>query len=682
MLLRNAQLTLDFDDATGSLIGLAGADGYRHLTDPADGRLFRVVAPDEIWIDRCADSHECGRPEMRLDGDTLVIHYPMLRTLIGETLAIAVTVRVVLQGDEARFTISVANGSPLRIHEVWFPRVGGWRGYAGPGNDRFLRGDLLESDPHAIRRTAGPNGYTLANHHKREFLGFAFGMPFPFLHLSGGDRGLSYLYYPATPKVGGLVLEDLNTRRGENHPAWSWVHQPYLAPGETWESDPVGISLHDGDWHATADRLRAWLDTWWTPPQTPPDLKRRIGYFTLYARDFMGRDWTTAAQVPAVAQELLDHGISDLSLWDMSMATYLRAGDGDFLEDTPERMAALSSALAAARALGLQVNTLVNYRLTTEKNRSWSERAQAQAMKTIHGKVRYENWSTCRGNYGTFLNPHLDEAGGSLCQNHPGFQTWALELTDRVLDFGFNSLFIDQAFETSVCFADDHGHPVPGFGHVGANEWVQHATAQVHARDAGGYTIGENADIFTSRYIDLWWDWHWAGKRADVFRYILPESLQSWILDAHEHQHEIGKAFALGFLLSLNVRGLELPLSAAPEFAARVKRLAALRRRTAAFTVDGRFADQRALTVTSESPVAAYLFDAGDARGIILGEHTDGEAGGGAVTLALTGPAATVRLHREDGTTTDLPFTASDGRITATFPLARWECAVVEVRPA
>lgn len=689
MILNNAQLTLEFDDATGSLVGITGRDGYRHLTEPEDGRLFRVVVPDnERWIDRFADSHECGKPEMRRDGDTLVVHYPALFTQTGEALAIAVTARVSLPADagEARFTIAVTNNSHHMIHEVWFPLVGGWRGYAGPGNDTFLRGDLTTSDPHNHRKTAKPNGYTLGNNHKREYISFAFGMTFPFLDLSGGDHGLSYLHYPATPRAGGLVIEDLNPYRGECHTAWSWVHQPYVAPGGTWTSEPVGIAPHGGDWHATADRLRAWLATWWTPPRTPPELKTHIGYFNLYARDFMGREWTKLADVPAIARELLDHGISDFCLWDMSMATYLRAGDGDFLEDTPARMTALSETLARVRALGMQVSTLVNYRLTTAKNRSWALRAKDQAMKTIHGAVRYENWSTCRGNFGAFLNSHLDEGGGSLCQNHPGFQQWALQLTDNLLDFGFNSLFIDQPFETTVCFADDHDHLVPAYGHAGADEWVAKAVKQVHVRDTGGYAIGENADIFTSRHIDLWWDWQWAGKRADIFRYILPDSLQSWIVDAHEHQHEIGKAFALGFLLSLNVRGLELPLSATPEFAARIKRLAALRRRTAAFTVCGRFADQRGLTVASACPVAAYVYDAGETLGVILGEYTDGKIGGDEVTLTLDTayygknmPNA-VNIYREDGTVSELSPEITANAIMLRFPLAKWESAVMEVR--
>ncbi|OPZ81503.1 MAG: hypothetical protein BWY76_03015 [bacterium ADurb.Bin429] len=463
------------------------------------------------------------------------------------------------------------------------------------------------------------------------------------------------------------------------------MHQPFLHPGDTWTSDPVGIAPHDGDWYATADRLRAWLATWWTPPQTPPELKTHIGYFNLYARDFMGREYTKLVDLPGIADDLLACGIWDLCLWDMSMATYLRAGTGDFLEDTPERMAEMSAALAAVREKGLQVSTLVNYRLTTAKNRSWAERAEGQVMKTYHGATRYENWSTCRGSFGAFLNSHLDEGGGSLCQNHPGFQQWALDLTDRLLDFGFTSLFIDQPFESSVCFDPDHGHPVPGYGHAGAVEWVSPAAAKVHAHDASAYTIGENADIFTSQYIDLWWDWQWASKRADVFRYILPESLQSWILDAYEHQHEVGKAFALGFLLSLNVRGLELPITAEPDVAARIKRLAGLRARTAAFTVCGRFADQRGLKVESESPVAAYLYDAGEALGIILGERSDNECGGGEITLVLDTAHygrqfTSARLHREDGSITLLQPAATDTGISLIVPLSRWECAVVEVR--
>ena len=137
--------------------------------------------------------------------------------------------------------------------------------------------------------------------------------------------------------------------------------------------------------------------------------------------------------------------------------------------------------------------------------------------------------------------------------------------------------------------------------------------------------------------------------------------------------------------MSLNVHGLERPLSAAPEFAARIKRLAALRHKTADFTVHGRFRDQVGLTVAKTgTAVAAYLFESGK-LGLTVGEVADKEKGGGKVSFTLdlgqygrTAPAK-VLLHREDGTTKALPARRRGRKIRFSFALRRWECAVVEV---
>ncbi len=690
MKLDNGIIAVEFDERTGSLVQLLELkDGFKHLADPEGGRLFRVVVPDDgRWLDRHCESHLSGRPSMCLDGDKAIIHYPDLRVArTDEKSAISATVTVSLpQGaEEALFTIEIRNGGPHMIHEVWFPRVGGWRGYAGPGKDTILRGDLWNTDPHSFRKTVRPNGYTLADHHRREYASFAFGMPFPFLDISGGRHGMSYIHYPAKIRAGGALLEDLSEMRGEHRPAWSWVHQPFIRPGESWTSDPVGIAPHKGDWHATADRMRAWLGTWWTPPEYSSRLRESIGYFNLYARDFMGLEITPLKQLVKVAKELKKHGINDFCVWDMAMAIYLRPDTGDFLMDDPNRLDEFRRALREIRRMGIQVSTLVNYRLTTAKNRSWKTRGERQVMRSLYGAPRYEHWSKCRGAFGDFLQTHLDEGGASLCQNHPAFQRWAVALTGRMLDFGFSSVFIDQPFETSVCFAQDHGHSVPAHGHEGVGEWVPKAVAEIRRRDPEGYAIGENADIWTSRHIQLWWDWQWAGKRADVFRYILPDSLQSWIIDAHEHQHEIGKAFALGFLLSLNVRGLERPISAMPEFAARIRRLAALRRKTAAFTVHGRFLGDNSLKIKTKAKLAACVFDAGDKLGIILGECADGKKGGGKVDMSVDLSAlgrrtpAKLLMHREDGSVSILKPSVRGRILDVAFRLRRWESAVIEI---
>jgi hypothetical protein len=198
--------------------------------------------------------------------------------------------------------------------------------------------------------------------------------------------------------------------------------------------------------------------------------------------------------------------------------------------------------------------------------------------------------------------------------------------------------------------------------------------------------IGEVLDIWTSRHVDLGWYWWWSQRHSEAIRYVLPDALQAWVIDAHEHEDEVGKAFALGFLMALNVNGLEGVMSDAPEFARRIKRLAGLRERTAEFTVDGRMMHTTGLDVQANSPVTASVYDAPGGLGIVLGETSrKAEKGGGRVKLELDlgryGKAGrpAVRVHREDGSVRDVKAAGAAGALRVSVDLKKWECAVVEI---
>ena len=75
--------------------------------------------------------------------------------------------------------------------------------------------------------------------------------------------------------------------------------------------------------------------------------------------------------------------------------------------------------------------------------------------------------------------------------------------------------------------------------------------------------------------------------------YIFPDSPQSWVINAYDPPHQVGQAFAQGFLLNLNVRVMEKTLADVPGFSTRNRQLAEMRRKTYDFTLAGRFVDQK-----------------------------------------------------------------------------------------
>ena len=723
MKLTNGLVAFEFDPETGSLIQITdlrpGAPPPV-LSDPQEGRLFRLFIPDdEQWIDRCTDSHTSGRPQMRLDGDTLTIHYPDLlaadSAIPGNDVptGIRASVRVALPAgaDEALFTLDLENHSPYTICEALFPWIGGWRGYHEAARGVIYCGAHAPLDPFQnLRRN---DGWNILNYTRRVTFGFPH-VNIPMADITNGQRGLSYNFYPERPDLNfDLLVIDLNEVIGDPHPSFAWTHRPFLAPGETWRSGRVGVAPHQGDWHVAADKMRNWLETWWRAPQVPASLRGSIGFHNAYFREFSGRHLRSFSSMPAIARFGLEHGLSHFIAWDMSLlGLYLRAGSGGLFEDTPARLAELKQALQEVRALGVHVSPLINMRLGMQAHPFWREHGEQWAIRSHYGLPAQETLPL-RAHSAALINRYLDQGGIRFCQGHPEFQEWALANTRHVLGLGFDAIFIDQPFSEDYCFSPHHGHSVPLAGQAGVCNWLPRAVDLVHRASPDGYVIGEVPDIWNTQFCDLWWFWDWSWQRPEIFRYILPASLQSWVIDACDHQEQVSKAFALGFLLNINVHSLEKTILDAPDLAQRVKQLAALRQKTQHYTTaagvfsPGRFLDQAGLTIDSDTEISAALYQTDTHLGIVLGEnnknHRRGTDRSSALRITLDPQTlgddasarlagAAVYLHRQNGDSQMLPLAGAENTKAANLSgkdhlviettLEHWECAVIEIKLA
>jgi hypothetical protein len=244
---------------------------------------------------------------------------------------------------------------------------------------------------------------------------------------------------------------------------------------------------------------------------------------------------------------------------------------------------------------------------------------------------------------------------------------------------------MDQPFSEDYCFATHHGHAVGAPLHAGACAWVKRGGQAITRRHSEAWVMGEVPDIWNTQVCNVWWHWDWNALQPEVFRYLLPASVQSWTIDACEHEHEVGRAFALGHLLNLNVRSFELALPDAPALATRVKQLAALRRKTAAFTVDGRFLDDQGFRLETQAVVHAYRYQGPRGSGIVLGEGSIDNHSGAGVRLELSGSLLEgmtrkqAILHRQDGSEQVIPLRPSSAGAAVEFILNRWEGAVLQL---
>jgi hypothetical protein len=650
VILGNGLLQLEFDDATGSLRQITNCrTGQGFLKDPRGFRLVKLIVQTPENMSCVLLSNEAGPPRLRKSGERLTIEFADLRSRGRRTgVSAKVTVRLPAGSQEAFFSLEVRNRSPHRVLEVWFPVVGGrparrgdrrdrvtmsyGRGYAGASTE-----NLYDQFGAGVMAT-----HAFSRHHQRVKFG-----PMPMMDLQGPEGGLSYNQYERKPVLTKLVFENLAPGLDEFCVSWSWARYPGIEPGASWASGEYGIGVHDGDWHITADRLKAFVDTWWTPSGMAPAIRERIGMFHVQTRGFSGEAFNAFSDLPAIGRDARRFGVRDLSIWDCAASTYFRPDTGGYWEMAPRRLAELRRALGELRGMGCRTNACVNWRLLTSRNRLWKA-LKADVQESVFGEPQYG--AVCGTMDGSiYQDPAYEQGSYPLCQVSPRFRRFARGLVEKTLDLGFSDLFIDQCVEQACCYAKDHGHRTPEEAIEQTFVWIRDALRRVRARDPEAYVVAEVPELWNTQWADLWWCWGYRDggwARAEVMRYVLPQMVPLWPVD--ETQRDcVAEAFATGSLMAIATRDMTGKLSDAPELAQQIKRLAALRKATAPFVSHGTFRDDRGLRVdggrgfvfTSASGVGVTLANS-VAKPALLDVRLD-------ASLALRGASGRCLLHIE-----------------------------------
>ena len=608
----NGILRLVFDDATGSLTQITDLGlGYDFLADPRGHRLIKLVVSTDTVGSAAVCSHESGKPLMVKRGDTLSIRFPHLVENGRETgIEVEVTVHLPAGSWEAFFTVDVVNHGSAVIHEVHFPWVGGWTGIAGKGHDTITVSST-RLDPYTFPTQ---RAHSFGRHHMRRFIPF-HAVQAPFCDISGGGRGISYNLYSSTPRLAGFVVDDLSPNYDEVCLSWAWVSYPYLKSGDRWRSRTVGIGVHRGDWHVSADRLRESMRGWWKAPAIPSHLRESIGYFNIQFTGHDGEFHHGFAEIPAILDDCKTHGVSDLCVWDQQGQIYVRhLADNAHWQLPADRENTLREALAKARDRGGNVGAWIDFAYLTERSRVYPG-MENDILLSFYGKPVTHPYSGVGQQHARFLDENLNQGPRILCQRSPRFHAFALDLVRQTLDLGFQSIFIDGGTEWRLCHAGNHGHESPDDTIEGAFDWMAEATRLVRERNADGYLIGESPESYNSQVIDLFTTWWQPGAHTETLQYVWPEMLIAWGVDENDRD-VIPEIFAKNQLLALMTTDLDRYLSEEPELASHVARLAKLRGDTKDFVASGTFRDDLGLEVEGG---LGYLFTSAKGLAVALG---------------------------------------------------------------
>jgi hypothetical protein len=429
----------------------------------------------------------------------------------------------------------------------------------------------------------------------------------PWADLSGPGGGISYINYMTRPQNGHVSLENLAGHGPGLRLAWGWVFPALIKPGQVWTSDAVGVSVHTGDWHATADRYRVWMNQWFKPPPTNPRHREMIGYQNVFLRGFDGEPFRPLDAVPQIAAAGRKYGVDHLTIWDfITIGNYAKRADLDVLDYTPREKAILREGLARAKAEGTNVSALINFRLTRSNTTLFREESHQELIRCYDGTVRVEQFPA------TQFHPHAWARGMGPYVNAsspfaPTFRARVLRHAREYSDLGYTSMFFDQPFEELPDYAHVSQGCAPEDTYGAVVSLLDQVRRDLHLRDANAYMIGEYCEAFAAQHIDLWMSWYPTFPPAIRAAYALPQTMHSWVIDANPAQ--ASHAFAAGMYFCLCTHGNEGILTDEPEFGEHVAALARLRQRCAARTVHSRFNDTLGLQVESDGPGLAYLFE-------------------------------------------------------------------------
>ena len=289
----NDHFVIEVERKAGRLIRFRDRmGGYELITEPRLADNFRLLLPLKDLECNYVFGSEQRLTSFEKTEDGLTLHWKgPLRNAAGR-FDLDVTLWIELVDDSIQFRCIVTNRTRYHLAEVWYAMLGGMTGIGRNDSERRATEAMI---PNSSRKwhqrlfsdfgnTKGQMLGTLSGEHSFMYPG---GMAMPWISLY--NPGLRRAIYgaaleekPRVKLVNFAVMPGLAEQRSfGNWPRreetdkfprgltlW-WAHVPYTRPGTAFESAPVVLKCHDGDWHEAADIYGKWFRSHY--PVVPAD---------------------------------------------------------------------------------------------------------------------------------------------------------------------------------------------------------------------------------------------------------------------------------------------------------------------------------------------------------------------------------------------------------------------------
>lgn len=656
MLIENDDITVKLSAASGGLVAIHDKARTRECLDTAgDPMLFRLILPDG---DRLYNHRDGRNATLRTEGATVFITFQEAEYEAQASLQ--------LDGSGILATLCITNRGPLTIEEVQFPWVTGLR---------RLPDDAVVMPAFAQRIIRDPLGAGMGGDHRHaeEYLKkivtrYPERLASAWMDYGNADCGLSIEGRQNDSSImdffvhKGVYKTREGTRRSLN---FATVHPVRIRPGETWQSPPVRITVHGGDWHTAADIHRTWAESWMTKPTRPEPFAASIGWHYFFMKHQDGYARFTYADLPRMAEAALSAGCRYLMLFGWQA----KGHDNDYLygyvaNEEWGGAEALRSNLEKVRAMGVEPIPFYNGTLANVNHPDHQAFGHRWEAMTRDGFPYYAgDWSGFNFDAPTTNRSRIHHEV-CLCEDH---RPYFIETARRIVhDYGFKNLQLDQiSLKMAPCFEARHRHVRPDRAYVdGLKALLPEIRAMVREANPEGVIIGEGTNDFVGQWCDGAWTWDFLVNPEPIL-YSVPWLLTSTAIDAHEYG-EANTAFVNKISLDLRIAGGDECVDAFPEFAAHLRGLAELRARTLPYFALAEFRDRQGIRTFRGEGVLIRAYEnrsAGKAAFVLV--ETQGQTAKVSIESDWMSAASTIRLERRDGA--GLALDAAVGKVTLTL---------------
>lgn len=611
--LENAWIRVTLDPSTGGFTSFYDKKHSReYVVAPDRSLLLRLMTPTEEVAGHHLDGVE---PDIQMAGDEAVV------TFAKEGVKAEAVLK--LCEDEILASLKIENSGPHVIEEVMFPWVKGVGEvedgvFTWPQFWRRQYKDLFGND-------LGGDHHTWNELTQKLTARYPAHLASAWCDYGNSEMGLSLEARHADFSIVDFFMHKVVEK--DRTPARKTldivtVFPRRVKPGENYETPPVRIALHEGDWHRVAGRHRAWLETWVKKPPRPARFAEAIGWHFFFMKHQDGLVINTYEDMPAMARAALDAGCGYLLLFGWQKGGH----DNNYCfgyvpNESWGGVEALRQGIRQCRDLGVECIPFFNGTLANMEMPEYKEFGHKWAAKTRTGHPYYAgDWA--RHNFDApTRNRSMLHAELSFCTEHQEF--FVTEAKRIALDYGFGNLQLDQISEKMlVDYDESHIITTPDRVFVeGLSAILPEVYAAVRGQNPEGVIVGEAINDFTGQWCDSSWDWNILLPYPEPIFYTLPWLMGSHEVDAMEFG-EVNKAFAYKMHLDMKIDGGDAPITKYPEFAAHVKSNAALRQRAAPYCVHADFVDQGGIECRPPLPVLVKAYHNRDTgkMGIVIAE--------------------------------------------------------------